>query len=68
MIDRQRATLDQAERKSLLRDIQLKLAEEQLIITSGDPYYHSIFQPYVQGFRFSYVNQRTPIKHVWLNK
>jgi peptide/nickel transport system substrate-binding protein len=68
LIDQQRATLDPNQRKQLLRQIQLKLAEQQFIITTGDPYYHSIFQPHVQGFRFSYVNQRTPIKNVWLNK
>lgn len=68
LLERQRATTDPAERKKILRDVQVKLAEEQFILTSGDPYYSSVLQPYVRGFRFSYMNQRIPIKHVWLDK
>ena len=68
LLEKQRATVDAAQRKQILRDIQLKLAELQYIITTGDPYYHSIFQPYVKGFRFSFVNQRIPMKYIWLDK
>ena len=68
LLERSRAATDPAQRKQIFRDIQLKLAELQLIITTGDPYYHSVFQPYVKGFRFSFVNQRIPIKYVWLDK
>jgi peptide/nickel transport system substrate-binding protein len=68
LLDKARATSDPAQRKQVLRDIQIKLAELQFIITTGDPYYHSVFHPYVKGFRFSFVNQRIPIKHVWLDK
>jgi peptide/nickel transport system substrate-binding protein len=68
LLEKERATTDPAQRKQVLRDIQLKLGELQFIITTGDPYYHSVFQPYVKGFRFSFVNQRIPIKYVWLDK
>jgi peptide/nickel transport system substrate-binding protein len=68
LLDKARATTDPAQRKQALRDVQLKLAELQFIITTGDPYYHSLFQPYVKGFRFSFVNQRIPIKYIWLDK
>jgi ABC-type transport system substrate-binding protein len=68
LVEKERATTDPAQRKQVLRDVQLKLAELQYIITTGDPYYHSVFQPYVKGFRFSFVNQRTPIKYIWLDK
>ncbi len=68
LLEKERATTDPAQRKQVLRDIQMKLAELQFIITTGDPYYHSVFQPYVKGFRFSFVNQRIPIKYVWLDK
>jgi peptide/nickel transport system substrate-binding protein len=68
LLEKERATTDPAQRKQVLRDIQTKLAELQFIITTGDPYYHSVFQPYVKGFRFSFVNQRIPIKYVWLDK
>jgi peptide/nickel transport system substrate-binding protein len=68
LLDKGRATTDPAERKKVLRDVQLKLAELQFILTTGDPYYHSVFQPYVKGFRFSFVNQRIAIKNVWLDK
>jgi len=68
LLDKARATADPVQRKQALRDVQLKLAELQFIITTGDPYYHSLFQPYVKGFRFSFVNQRIPIKYIWLDK
>lgn len=68
LLEKQRATVDAAQRKQTLRDVQLKLADLQYIITTGDPYYHSIFQPYVKGFRFSFVNQRIPMKYIWLDK
>ncbi len=68
LLEKERATTDPAERKKVLRDVQLKLAENQFILTTGDPYYHSVFQPYVKGFRFSFVNQRIAIKNVWLDK
>lgn len=68
LLDKQRATTDPAERKRVMRDIQLRLAELQYILTTGDPYYHSVFQPYVKGFRFSFVNQRIAIKNVWLDR
>lgn len=68
LLEKERATVDDAQRKQVLRDVQLKLAELQFIITTGDPYYHSIFQPYVKGFRFSFVNQRIPMKYVWLDR
>jgi len=68
LLDKQRATADPAERKKVRRDIQVKLAELQYILTTGDPFYHSVFQPYVKGFRFSFVNQRIAIKNVWLDK
>lgn len=68
LLEKQRATTDPAQRKQVLAEIQKKLAELQFIITTGDPYYHSVFHPYVKGFRFSYVNQRIPLKYVWLDK
>ena len=68
LLEKQRATVDPAQRKQILSDIQKKLAELQYIITTGDPYYHSIFQPFVKGFRFSFVNQRIPMKYIWLDK
>ena len=68
LLDKARATADPVQRKQALRDVQLKLAELQFIITTGDPYYHSLFHPYVKGFRFSFVNQRIPIKYIWLDK
>ena len=68
LLEKERATSDPAERKKVLRDVQLRLAELQYILTTGDPYYHSVFQPYVKGFRFSFVNQRIAIKNVWLDK
>ena len=68
LLEKERATTDPAQRKQVLRDVQLKLAELQFIITTGDPYYHSVFQPYVKGFSFSFVNQRIPVKYVWLDK
>ena len=68
LLDRSRSTTDPAQRKQVFADIQKKLAEDQFIITTGDPYYHSVFQPYVKGFRFSFVNQRIPVKYVWLDK
>lgn len=68
LLETQRATVDPAQRKKTLNDVQMKLAELQYIITTGDPYYHSIFQPYVKGFRFSFVNQRIPMKYIWLDK
>ena len=68
LLDKSRSATDPAQRKQIFRDIQLKLAELQFIITTGDPYYHSVFQPYVKGFRFSFVNQRIPVKYVWLDK
>lgn len=68
LLDKARASTDPAERKKVLRDIQVKLAELQFILTTGDPFYHSVFQPHVKGFRFSFVNQRIALKNVWLNK
>jgi peptide/nickel transport system substrate-binding protein len=68
LLEKARATADPVQRKQALRDVQLKLAELQFIITTGDPYYHSLFHPYVKGFRFSFVNQRIPIKYIWLDK
>lgn len=68
LLDKARMTIDAAERKKILRDAQTRLADLQFILTTGDPIFHSVFHPHVKGFRFSYVNQRIPMKNVWIDK
>lgn len=68
LLDQQRREMDETKRRELLVEAQKRVAENAFILTSGDPIYTSIWQPYVGGFRHSYINQYLPLKDVWLNK